>query len=371
MSADQQTPAYRIRPATNADRATLRTVNRQTWEAAYRSIYSADEIRNLFENRTENTATWFVRRQEMLGTLIAEVDGVVVGYVSYALMKNGTGEITHLYLLPEHQGRGIGRALWDAAITVLRETHGIATVWVWVLAKAAAYQFYLHMGGQPTEMGHFFVGRHTEPVIGLVFRFEDRPRVRYPAWMGRYIFGDGAAFPWEQGKPGTLTGFLRRYILYESSVIGLWLDATQDDVLLLEWELGLINRRRTRIDVPTGEPAYLAIQFAKIYQVITNDIETKTPVIDRVRVDPVTDLERQVWAQLITAQTLIDDETAGFIVDDDLYHTSIVGMDGDVTHIFHRAAVRFLCFDRDGRVVDIPEPLTNGDDTKSSGDLAN
>jgi len=56
------------------------------------------------------------------------------------------GEVPALYLLAERHGRGIGRALWDAAVEDLR-SRDLLPGYVWVLADNPTIGFYRHVGG--------------------------------------------------------------------------------------------------------------------------------------------------------------------------------------------------------------------------------
>lgn len=79
---------------------------------------------------------------------MAEHDfGEIVGFVNHVASRDSeadgsVGEITTIYLLPEHFGEGYGRALMDAATATLREA-GFAQATLWVLAdNARARRFY-------------------------------------------------------------------------------------------------------------------------------------------------------------------------------------------------------------------------------------
>jgi GNAT superfamily N-acetyltransferase len=71
---------------------------------------------------------------------VAEVDGEVVGVAAA-----GHGGLEHLYVDPDHQGRGIGTRLFRAAAAHLPPGFG----W-WVFAdNQAAQRFYESLGGVP------------------------------------------------------------------------------------------------------------------------------------------------------------------------------------------------------------------------------
>lgn len=84
---------------------------------------------------------------------MVEDAGLVLGFAACgrqldaALAAQGfPGEIQALYVLPNRQGQGIGRALLGACARRLL-AHGMAGMALWVLhANAAARSFYLDMG---------------------------------------------------------------------------------------------------------------------------------------------------------------------------------------------------------------------------------
>ncbi len=86
--------------------------------------------------------------------LVADADGQVVGFVSIGPSRDAdavplqTAELYGLYLDPEVWGRGVGHALWSAALQELRG-EGYAEVTLWVLeANTRARSFYERVGFQ-------------------------------------------------------------------------------------------------------------------------------------------------------------------------------------------------------------------------------
>lgn len=113
------------RPARVEDDATLLAIDDATWTSAV-SPAPAPEGR-----------TTFFERQMVEGVLVAELDGVVSGYVStyqniplpshaHVLAVNG------LAVAPEAQGRGVGRALVEAVLAAAKQ-RGLVKVTLRVL----------------------------------------------------------------------------------------------------------------------------------------------------------------------------------------------------------------------------------------------
>jgi ribosomal protein S18 acetylase RimI-like enzyme len=73
---------------------------------------------------------------------VAEVGGGVVGFVLVERRHPASAEITFAAVVPEHQRRGIGRALVDAALAALGDD-GVLVVEVKTLDASADYEPYV------------------------------------------------------------------------------------------------------------------------------------------------------------------------------------------------------------------------------------
>jgi ribosomal protein S18 acetylase RimI-like enzyme len=161
-----------IRLATASDRDAILYVNRLSWQEAYKDIFTAEEISKLFKAELKQQGTWLSRRKERLGAYVVVDAGRILGFIGMASLLNETAaEITTFYLLPEVQGKGIGKQLWDTALKHLREA-GYTGIWVWVLERAAAVKFYEGRGCIEKERGMYRVGEHEEVTIGYFLELE-------------------------------------------------------------------------------------------------------------------------------------------------------------------------------------------------------
>jgi GNAT superfamily N-acetyltransferase len=115
-----------IRNGTPADAEAVAGVHVRTWQAAYADVFPAERLSELSVER--RAGQWRDRPP-----LVAERDGVVVGFVSVGASRDddGCGELFAIYVDPDHWGTGVGRELVEAGEERLRELgHTEAILWV-------------------------------------------------------------------------------------------------------------------------------------------------------------------------------------------------------------------------------------------------
>ena len=82
---------------------------------------------NWREQQAEGVAS-VCKDREKFTVLVADVDGVVAGFIAYELkLEEKKGEVYLLAVHPDYQNRGVGTALNNAALDKMRES-GIASV---------------------------------------------------------------------------------------------------------------------------------------------------------------------------------------------------------------------------------------------------
>jgi len=105
-----------ISPLEPADAEAAIAVVRASFAAHVAPDYGQDG-RDLFEQVV--TAEYLRSLPRRRGfTLVAKTDGRIVGMIAF---RDGN-HVTLFFVLPSHQGRGIGRQLFDAAVLRLRRT---------------------------------------------------------------------------------------------------------------------------------------------------------------------------------------------------------------------------------------------------------
>ncbi len=115
-----------IRAATPADAEAVARVHVRTWQVAYAHVFSPERLAKVsVEGSAAQWREW--------PPLVAEIEGIVVGFVSVGASSGGDadGELFALYVDPDDWGSGIGRALITAGEQRLRDLgHRDATLWV-------------------------------------------------------------------------------------------------------------------------------------------------------------------------------------------------------------------------------------------------
>ncbi len=137
-----------VRPARSLDAPALARVQVDSWRESYRGIIPQAYLDGLSYSAHERQ--W----RRTLGArgwgFLAVWQGQIVGLASGGRcrsLKGFSGELYVLYLLRGYQGRGIGRALFDAVHHELAR-RGHADTMVWVLADNPARGFYERLGGE-------------------------------------------------------------------------------------------------------------------------------------------------------------------------------------------------------------------------------
>jgi GNAT superfamily N-acetyltransferase len=146
---------YEVRPATLTDAKAIAEVHAAAARAAYADILPEDQLRALAPATREAKWREAIEYSEPQ-VHVAELDGEIVGFVGFDRSRDPktpstTGEIWAIYVKPEHWGKGVGVALWDAAREGLEE-EGCTVVTVWVpLRNDRAMRFH-ELAGFKREM---------------------------------------------------------------------------------------------------------------------------------------------------------------------------------------------------------------------------
>jgi GNAT superfamily N-acetyltransferase len=133
-----------IGPGEPEDAAGVARVQVRSWQAAYAHVFTSEDLASLsVGQRAEAWRKW--------PSLVAEVDGGIVGFVSVGACRDPgeDGELYALYVDPAHGGRGVGQALIRAGEDRLRELgHEEASLWM-LEDNPRARLFYEAAGWRP------------------------------------------------------------------------------------------------------------------------------------------------------------------------------------------------------------------------------
>ena len=139
-----------IRLARPHDAEAVASVHDLSWRDAYRGIIPGRELERMVERR--GPAWWETAISRGSRVAVLDFDDRIGGYVTFGVNRLSAspyqGEIFELYLLPEFQGLGFGRRLFQAARKDLnaRRLDGLM---VWSLAaNERACVFYEKLGGR-------------------------------------------------------------------------------------------------------------------------------------------------------------------------------------------------------------------------------
>ncbi len=149
-----------LRAARPADCEALAGIHSEAWLGAYRGVLHGVDLQKMVSRR--GTGWWRGALERGVEIKIVSVADVPAGYATFGrcrLRDTGMeGEIYELYLKPEYQGLGFGKALFASVRKTLasRSLHGLA---VQVLSdNEPARNFYRALGGRLTAKSWYKMG---------------------------------------------------------------------------------------------------------------------------------------------------------------------------------------------------------------------
>lgn len=146
-------PLVRIRPGRPGDADAIARVYVESWRSAYAGLIpNGVLVRMSTSAQAREWGQQLSRRNIADAVLVADLPGAgIIGFGSCGIARRSllpqAGEIFTLYVAPEHQERGIGRALLFRLFEGLTD-RGLDSAIVWVLAQNPARFFYEAMGGR-------------------------------------------------------------------------------------------------------------------------------------------------------------------------------------------------------------------------------
>jgi ribosomal protein S18 acetylase RimI-like enzyme len=166
--------SYTIRSARLSDAAGIAEVARDTWNDTYADSVAPHNRQSFLDQAYTSQVLHAAIRDERGWFYVAEQATTdrpgfsplgVVGYAQYMRRFDDQGELVRLYVHPDHQRRGIGRALLAAGLRAMA-TAGMRDCYVSVEASnAGARAFYERFGFRPVREYGRFLG---DQIIRLV-----------------------------------------------------------------------------------------------------------------------------------------------------------------------------------------------------------
>jgi ribosomal protein S18 acetylase RimI-like enzyme len=130
-----------IRHATLADAERMGFINATSWRTTYTGLINERAFDAMTHEAMVAKWTRIITHYATNSSFVfvAEIDGEVVGYVScgpnrHPEQSQFEWELLALYLLKEHQGKGIGKALFCKAINEMKEL-GVRSMILYVLSS--------------------------------------------------------------------------------------------------------------------------------------------------------------------------------------------------------------------------------------------
>jgi ribosomal protein S18 acetylase RimI-like enzyme len=167
--------SYTIRPALPADAPAIVRVARVTWDATYAQSIAAYNRRQFLDRAYSLEAVRATIEREPDWFYVAASDQQVVGFAQYLRRFDGDGELVRIYVHPDHQRRGIGRAFLKSGLAAL-DAAGIGECYVSVeMDNSPARAFYERFGFRlRREYGRFLgdqiirLAEYSAPVARLL-----------------------------------------------------------------------------------------------------------------------------------------------------------------------------------------------------------
>jgi ribosomal protein S18 acetylase RimI-like enzyme len=168
VSASQH-ETINVREATVADCYEVAVVNVRSWRESFRGIVPQAALDRMdYRKRADAFAERFEQKagagdDDFYQMLVAELPGPeVVGYVDFGPPRETSygqfaAELYSIYVLKEHQGRGVGGRLFRAMAASLA-ARGLRSVFLVTLEASPYRHFYERVGGRVLGRGMFEIG---------------------------------------------------------------------------------------------------------------------------------------------------------------------------------------------------------------------
>lgn len=136
-----------ISEATVADFETIREIAHKTWPVTYGKILSKAQLDYMLEKMYSDATLIDNVANKGHHFILANEDAVCLGFASYEhhYLDKKVTRLHKLYLLPESQGKGMGKLVLDSIAVLAKENHS-ETISLNVNRFNKAFTFYKKMG---------------------------------------------------------------------------------------------------------------------------------------------------------------------------------------------------------------------------------
>ncbi|KTD88472.1 GNAT family N-acetyltransferase [Paenibacillus etheri] len=164
----------KIREATASDIDGIAFVHASSWKTTYKGLISDEFLDNFtVEARRKRWIQNFENPNKDEVMYVAEDEaGMIIGFANGGARREPDlfdAELYALYLLKEHQGKGIGKQLIRSVAQNLLEKN-YSSFMTWVLVGNPAIHFYHKVGGQSVSMKEVKIGNEIVEEIMIGWR---------------------------------------------------------------------------------------------------------------------------------------------------------------------------------------------------------
>ncbi|MBE1554195.1 GNAT superfamily N-acetyltransferase [Filibacter limicola] len=142
-----------IRKAELEDTMGIAKVHVDSWRTTYKGIVPDAFLENLSYEQREQIWKGAVKANHVY--IAEDGDGQVIGFSTGGTERTGkyelyTGELYAIYVLKEHQGKGIGRLLVQSVVDDLKNMK-LNSMLIWAIEENPACRFYEAIGGKKID----------------------------------------------------------------------------------------------------------------------------------------------------------------------------------------------------------------------------